>query len=247
MSNHNSRTRAWARLTQLTGEGSQGIIYNDSSTLEINERIQEISDCPICYESLRIKPIELGCGHIFHNRCIKKMIFLHMDSKCPLCRESFIYTELTGCSELSAKQRKHLKWMIISHFEQQNRCSRIRMMEIVSLGIFLKLEQNIGLHFLDYLVKYITDDPFRMLYLMNSYISIYPGGNVIYPEEFCNEDCETHHTVNLDNNETYNRCKEDIRATSKLMLINRNRYPQVDPCQIYYICIDNKFSECGDQ
>lgn len=58
-------------------ESLSSLILSDT---EVNK------DCSICYENFKqeLRGIKLPCGHIFHERCIKK--WLEIDHICPTCR-----------------------------------------------------------------------------------------------------------------------------------------------------------------
>lgn len=57
---------------------------------EISAKLPEIDKpiCAICRDALvgeNSKPTIINCGHIFHERCIRRL-FCEYDSQCPVCR-----------------------------------------------------------------------------------------------------------------------------------------------------------------
>jgi hypothetical protein len=42
-------------------------------------------ECSICFDDISSDPVKLGCGHVFHNDCIKE--WFERDIRCPLCRK----------------------------------------------------------------------------------------------------------------------------------------------------------------
>lgn len=53
-----------------------------------DEALVKNEDCPICLERVqkRAKQITLGCGHMFHPKCILK--WMRTGDTCPVCRQT---------------------------------------------------------------------------------------------------------------------------------------------------------------
>ncbi len=149
----NSKTIAWAKLGELSN-GQHGISYIHSTTDFINKRISEIEIveiekeiCAICHDNFDIKKVKgsiisnnilkLDCNHTFHHSCIRNLLFVYMDDKCPLCRVHFKYK-----LNKSKKIKKRLKYKIINHFK--NDCNRIYSLTLIKLFVFLGMK---GIHF----------------------------------------------------------------------------------------------------
>jgi len=100
----NSKTRAWRKLTELTGYSNQGLSYINATTEDITKEIDRIEKrkeekltnlikkntqqnhllqdkiCAICLNKFDTKTyndiLTLKCNHTFHHHCIREFIFL---------------------------------------------------------------------------------------------------------------------------------------------------------------------------
>jgi len=76
-------------------------ITGDEST---DESIDD--ECCICYSSLSTsKKIELPCGHVFHDKCIREWSKKKMN--CPLDRKSFRVSDLESNKRKQKKRKRN--------------------------------------------------------------------------------------------------------------------------------------------
>lgn len=197
-----SRIEAWRKLTDITGPHRQLIELKSSTTKSINARIKylrskdeqmnaiqkliklkkkEENKCSVCYERISdTDKLKLECNHIFHLDCIKKMFFLYMDDKCPLCRKVYKYTHMPN----NRKSSLRLKKKILNHYK--NECNRISLEKIMEVFMFLD-KRNINLNFLSKIA--LTTGYALTEKIINNYtaryVEIYNKNYYYYYDESC--------------------------------------------------------------
>ena len=147
-------------------------IFNKNRELK---RVYDQSDerCAVCWYKLnKNNVIILTCNHTFHHSCIKSMLFIYMDEKCPLCRKVYRYN-----FNASRKTKSRLKKRIIKYYS--NKINRIKSIKIMELAYFLK-ERYISFGFLEDFMdrfRYISyDDLYKYKYceFFHNMILFYP-------------------------------------------------------------------------
>jgi len=99
--------------------------------------------CSICLDPIDIDSSNQSfsgsrlCKHIFHDHCIRKLVYLYKDTKCPLCRRKTDYI-----TDLNKKQRRKLKNQMIDHYT--NEYGRMAISEFVQLHKFI--DENCHYH-----------------------------------------------------------------------------------------------------
>lgn len=136
--------------------------------------------CAICHDKFDIKNyndiLTLDCNHTYHHSCIRNMLFVYMDDKCPLCRKVFEY-KFDACR----KTRERLKNKILKHY--RNECNRIELVKIMELALFLS-EKGINFRWLiDFIsgISHLPSDAFvemRFCEIENDHI-------YLFQQEFC--------------------------------------------------------------
>lgn len=124
--------------------------------------------CAICFEKFYINKMSLtisfndiltlGCDHTFHHSCIRNMLFLYMDDKCPLCRAKFKY-KFTACHKI----KRRLKKKIIKHISSEN--NNVEICKLMDLAEFLN-EKEIFFSFINNFLNSIRDLPLELFFLM---------------------------------------------------------------------------------
>lgn len=192
----NCKTRAWKKLTGLTGKGDQGLSYRDATTEDIINNIKkkellinlkhcnkiQYENCAICLNQCNTKKnndiLILKCKHIFHHHCIRELIFIYTDDKCPLCRRVFNY-KLKACK----KVKNRLKKKIIKHYS--NVCGRMPIEDLINLAYFL-LSKNIKFSFMQEFLNDINLLDFRELSTIN-YCTLDDDHTCLFSNEFCDD------------------------------------------------------------
>lgn len=110
--------------------------------LEIQKKsTQEDDTCPICYDKMQ-NPIKLDCGHKFDNHCIRRLIVIHNNDKCPLCRKIFNYK----INKRNKKMYRKLKKELLEKL--RNKYGRIHKDKLINVIYFLD-EKDISIDFID--------------------------------------------------------------------------------------------------
>ncbi len=148
----------------------------------IKKKINE-DKCAICHDKFDLANyndiLMLKCNHTFHHSCIRNLLFIYMDDKCPLCRTVYEY-RLDACRKI--KQR--LKKKIINH--HKNECDRIEVRKLLDLALFLS-QKNIVLGFLNDFINDIKHIPIPALVEMG-YCELDRGHIYLFNEEYCGGD-----------------------------------------------------------
>ncbi len=105
---------------------------------------QEDDTCLICYDKMQI-PIKLDCGHKFDNHCIRRLIVIYNDDKCPLCRRIFNYKINKKNKRMHRKLKKELLEKL------RNEYGRIYGPELQEVCLFL-FEKDIQIEFINQLM-----------------------------------------------------------------------------------------------
>ncbi len=161
-------------------------LYDKKTIIEDN--------CAICYDKFDMYSyndvLTLGCDHTFHHSCIRNMLFIYMDDKCPLCRSKFKY-KFKACR----KTKKKLKEKILKYYS--NECNRIEVCKLLELTLFLS-EKDIIFGFLnDFIhnIRPLHPDTF----LEMKYCELDRGHIYLFSDEYCGGDrsykqhCECDH------------------------------------------------------
>jgi hypothetical protein len=98
---------------------------------------KKIIECGICLDSIELKHIdfstELDCGHLFHDKCLKKWCISCLDNdtepNCPLCR-----TDISG---------EYLEILGISQNETTSICTMIKTINLFQYIVKNKLYNDI--------------------------------------------------------------------------------------------------------
>lgn len=138
--------------------------------------------CSICYESLYVSDyirndikiktnaLTLSCNHIFHNHCIRRLLIIYQDDKCPICRRIYLY-KIKPSRHLHKKLRKQ----IIKKLE--NECGRIHESKITDLFLFLD-KKNINIPFVTRMFdisedNYILENDCKWMEYVDGTVTIY--------------------------------------------------------------------------
>lgn len=144
--------------------------------------------CAICHDKFHEETrtntsvgndiLTLDCNHTFHHSCIRSMLFVYMDDKCPLCRREFEY-EFNACR----KTKLRLKNKIIKHYS--NESNRIEICKLLDLAYFLS-KKNITLNFLNNFIDNISD-LHPIIFLELKYCELYNNSICLFPTEHGNK------------------------------------------------------------
>lgn len=93
------------------------------------KRLDKRSTCSICLDLIDTA-YTLSCGHIFHSHCIRGLVYLYLDSKCPLCRVENVYNFI-----LSKKQKRKLNRDMTTY--HTNVYGRISVSDFIKLYQFI--------------------------------------------------------------------------------------------------------------
>ena len=93
-------------LESLAENKSKFEIFNN-----LDKKIKENYECPICYEDLKLNvKTVLGCGHFFCSNCITKVLKKNDSSNCPYCRTEFFKNKLQIIKPDYNKDQEINKW-----------------------------------------------------------------------------------------------------------------------------------------
>ncbi len=190
--------------TDLINRRIQFVLFENKTAISKNNKVDKLNNkmnldtsssdvsvlsedkCAICYNKFyTYKDISkwnniltLDCNHTFHHSCIRSMLFLYMNDKCPLCRKVFGY-------KLSSKKIKQkIKKKILKFLK--NECNRIKVSEIMNLAMFL-INKDITLGFIDQIINDIMHAPSEIFHEME-YCEIDNEHTYLFSDEFCGGD-----------------------------------------------------------
>lgn len=161
---------------------------------EIRKRKNKIKiyedKCSICYDKFDLVNytdiLTLACKHTFHHSCIRNMIFIYMDDKCPLCRRVFKY-KFNACHKIKLR----IKNKILKH--HTNKCNRMNILDLMKLALFLS-EKDISCIWLINIIFHIRRIPPED-FLLIQYCELYNKHIYLYTTAYCgsNTHCIQHH------------------------------------------------------
>jgi hypothetical protein len=67
-------------------------------------------DCSICYEDLTNNEVKIGCGHMFHNKCLIQWIITK--NTCPICRYNINHKTEEEEEELADEEDDEIKLIL---------------------------------------------------------------------------------------------------------------------------------------
>lgn len=86
--------------------------------------------------SIGIDYITLICNHVFHHNCIKKLYYLYLDNRCPMCRRKFSYKR----NKKRKANQKLLREIIKNNQNESGVFTRDILMEMMEKYKEMKIE-----------------------------------------------------------------------------------------------------------
>ena len=76
-------------IETIKSGGDVDIAFLKKQFMELYEKVGELTDCPVCMETMTKENSEVGsCGHMICKNC--KDIICHSDKKeCPICKKAY--------------------------------------------------------------------------------------------------------------------------------------------------------------
>ncbi len=84
----------------------------------------------ICYDDVVDNGYDISCKHVMHESCIRKLYYMYMSNKCPMCRRVFKYAY-----NPSKKQKRRLTKKMISHYFNDDK--RMNVDTFISLYVHI--------------------------------------------------------------------------------------------------------------